>query len=171
MKKMIICQKCNLCNNQLPLLDNNSKADIMWVGLSAKKVDNVNKAIPLSNDTNSGMIIEMIEKKLNNYCFYKTNLVKCLPLDEKGKLRYPNASEMESCVDNLIYEIDKINPKIIFVLGRKTYNFIIKYFKKNNIFIDNIIYIEHPSYIYVYRRKFIDDYLSKVVNIVRNIMG
>lgn len=36
---------------------------------------------------------------------------------------------------------------------------------KNNIDKSKIIYIEHPSYIYVYRRKYIDDYISKVVDI------
>ena len=38
----------------------------MWVGLSAKKVEDVNKTIPLCNDTNSGKIIEEIENKLKN---------------------------------------------------------------------------------------------------------
>ena len=59
----------------------------MWVGLSAKRVDDLNNSIPLCNDTNSGKIIELIEQKLQDLKFYKTNLVKCLPLDENNKLR------------------------------------------------------------------------------------
>ena len=38
---------------------------------------------------------------------------------------------------------------------------------KNNIDKSKIIYIEHPSYIYVYRRKYIDDYINKVVDICK----
>ena len=40
------CKKCKLCKNQRPLLDKNNSCDIMWVGLSAKKVEDVNKTIP-----------------------------------------------------------------------------------------------------------------------------
>jgi DNA polymerase len=170
LKKLSKCNKCNLCNNQKPLLDKVFECDVMWVGLSAKKVDDVNETIPLCNDTNSGKIIEMIENKLSNIRFYKSNLVKCLPLDENNKLRYPSTSEMNACIDNLLLEIKKLNPKIIFVLGKNTYNFIDKYFKKNKIDNSKLIYIEHPSYIYVYKRKYIDDYVDKIVNICSEII-
>ena len=136
------CKKCKLCKNQRPLLDKKSSCDIMWVGLSSKKVEDVNKTIPLCNDTNSGKIIEKIENNSGNFKFYKTNLVKCLPLDKKY-----------------------FKPKIIFALGKKTYNFIHKYFVSNDIDTSNIYYIEHPSYIYIYKRKYIDDYIEKIKNI------
>jgi DNA polymerase len=113
------CKKCKLCKNQRPLLDKNNSCDIMWVGLSAKKVEDINKTIPLCNDTNSGKIIEKIENKLNDFRFYKTNLVKCLPLDKNNKLRYPTIEEMNSCIENLLLEINYFKPKIIFVLGKK----------------------------------------------------
>lgn len=166
MKLIRNCKKCDLCNNQLPLLDNKESATIMWVGLSAKKVDNVLEGVPLNNDTNSGKIIEQIEKQLIGQTFYKTNLVKCLPLNEKNKLRYPTNEEMKKCIQNLIEEIENINPKIIFLLGKKTYDFVIKHFSENNIDTKKIFYIEHPSYIYVYKRKNIDDYIHRVQEIV-----
>lgn len=159
------CKKCKLCKNQRPLLDKNNSCDIMWVGLSAKKVEDINKTIPLCNDTNSGKIIEKIENELNDFRFYKTNLVKCLPLDKNNKLRYPTIEEMNSCIENLLLEINYFKPKIIFVLGKKTYNFIHKYFANNNIDTSSIYYIEHPSYIYIYKRKYIDDYIEKIKNI------
>lgn len=165
---IIKCNNCNLCNNQLPLLDNIKKCDVMWVGLSAKKVQNINNSIPLENNTNSGKIIEQIELKLPKYSFYKTNLVKCLPLDKNNKLRYPTIDEMNKCIDNLIYEIEAVKPKVIFVLGRKNYNYIYKYFKNNNLNTINLIYIEHPSYIYIYKKKYIDDYINKVIAIIKN---
>ena len=163
------CKDCELCKNQRPLIDKCSVCDIMWVGLSAKKVLDVNKTIPLCNDTNSGKIIEEIENRLVGFRFYKTNLVKCLPLAYNNKLRYPTMDEMNSCIKNLLIEIDYLEPKIIFVLGRKTYNYIYKYFVNNGINIDRLFYIEHPSYIYVYKRKFIDDYIEKVMDICKMI--
>ena len=118
------CRKCNLCNNQSPLLDKSKKCDVMWVGLSAKKVDDVDKTIPLCSDTNSGKIIEMIEERL---------------------------------------------PKIVFVLGKNTYNFIHKYFVNNGLAVSKLVYIEHPPYIYVYKRKYIDEYVDKIVSICNNL--
>lgn len=159
------CDNCSLCQNQKPLLDKITECDIMWVGLSAKRVLNINNSIPLDNDTNSGKIIELIENELPNIKFYKTNLVKCLPLDKNGKLRYPNSSEMNACINNLLIEINILHPQIILILGKEAYNFIDKYFTKNNLDKIKLIYIEHPSYIYVYKRKYIDDYITKVTNI------
>ena len=160
------CKKCILCKNQKPLLDKISECNVMWVGLSAKKVSDVNETIPLCNNTNSGRIIESIENRLNYLGFYKTNLVKCLPLDENNKLRYPTTNEMYSCIDNLLLEIKELNPKIIFILGKKNYNFIQSYLKKNRI-NNKLIYIEHPSYIYVYKRKYINDYIDKVTELIK----
>ena len=70
---------------------------------------------------------------------------------------------MEECLENLIYEISLVNPKVILVLGKQAYNFIIKKVK-----IKNIFYIEHPSYIYVYKRKEINSYIEKVKKIIEN---
>ncbi len=170
LEKLKKCNNCSLCLNQRPLLDTSRNCDIMWVGLSAKKVDNISTSIPLDNDANSGKIIELIEDKLPQMRFYKTNLVKCLPLDKNNKLRYPNQEEMNACINNLNLEILELNPKIIFVLGKLTYNFISKYFQKNNLDISKLVYLEHPSYIYVYKRKYIDDYINKIVGICNETM-
>ena len=90
MNKIEKCKRCGLYKNQLPLLDEIKELEIMWVGLSAKKVNNINETHPLANDTNTGRIIEQIENEINQHTFYKTNLVKCVPLNEKTKLLYPH---------------------------------------------------------------------------------
>ena len=163
MNKIEKCKKCGLYKNQLPLLDEIKESEIMWVGLSAKKVNNINETHPLANDTNTGKIIEQIENELNQHKFYKTNLVKWVPLNETNKLRYPTTNEMEECLENLIYEISLVKPKVILVLGKQAYNFIIKKAK-----IKNIFYIEHPSYIYVYKRKEINSYIEKVKKLIES---
>lgn len=121
-----ICTACPLYQNQAPLLDRTSTADIMWVGLSAKKVLNTQTAIPLDQDTATGNIIASIEELLPHYHFYKTNLVKCLPLDDQEKLRYPHSSECDACFANLIYERDILKPKLIILLGKKVGSFVAK---------------------------------------------
>ena len=89
----------------------------MWVGLSAKKVEDVNKNYTQENNTSSGKLIEEIEKKRDDLTFYKTNLVKCLPLNEERKLRYPTENEMEMCIKNLLMEIRELKPRVVFLLG------------------------------------------------------
>lgn len=43
-----------------------------------------------------------------------------------------------------------------------------KNISKNMIDMNKIVYIEHPSYIYVYKRKNVADYVKKVINICRD---
>ena len=62
--KILNCQNCELYKNQLPLLDAIQEADVMWVGISAKKVGK-KKEEPLAVDTNTGIIIRNIICLLN----------------------------------------------------------------------------------------------------------
>lgn len=177
------CKKCSLFMNQLPLLDKIDSADVMWVGLSAKKVADVDLDIPLSADTNSGKLINKIEALVDEVNFLKSNLVKCVPLDDNSKLRYPTNKEMKLCYDNLLWEINLYNPKIIFLLGLNVAKFV---FKNKNIEIKTLdknynylvynyeqsfyIPIHHPSFIYVYRRRDINEYVFKVQEIIHKLI-
>jgi DNA polymerase len=177
------CQNCNLCQNQKPLLDKQKISDVLWVGLSAKEVENVNKNIPLSNDTNTGKIIESIENAFTNIYFYKSNLVKCLPLDDNNKIRYPEKNEMDACFSNLLLEIEMLNPKIVFLLGNKVGDFVKRKFKNKafqksiskkllNI-LDSTIFetVYHPSYIHIYKSKqkhiYIENIQEKITNLFK----
>jgi DNA polymerase len=171
------CNKCELYKNQKPLLDTALKCDVFWVGLSAKQaMSDIEK--PLSATTNSGKVICEIEKKYIKTITYKTNLVKCLPLDDRGKLRYPKQHEMELCMLNLEKEICELSPKVIFLLGNKVTDTVGKYFSikfekikgyeyklykhEDNYFVP----IHHPSYIWVYKRKQMNDYYFGVKNVL-----
>lgn len=175
------CQKCGLCFNQKPLLDKEKECKIFWVGLSAKKV-NSDEEIPLSPKTNTGMLIQKVEELLNEVPSYKTNLVKCVPLDEEQKLRYPNKEEINSCFYNLQKEIDELCPKIVFLLGEKVYSSVEKHF---NIKFDKwdefnysykeykgIYYvpIQHPSYIFIYKRKKVDVYVRSINELINKLL-
>lgn len=177
------CKACKLYLNQFPLYDNKTNADIFWVGLSAVQIDDHNKKnIPLSPTTKSGQLIYTVEESCSNdYTFYKTNLVKCLPLNE-NKIRYPELMEMNKCYPNLLNELDELQPKLVFLLGKQVSDFVLKKngFPANPLGNDYLyktyftghhylIPVHHPSYILVYKRKQIDKYVNGIVNIIKSL--
>lgn len=180
-EEIINCKQCGLCKNQSPLLDNKTACKIFWVGLSAKKISSDDER-PLSPTTNSGSIIKCIEEKFQDVEMYKTNLVKCLPLDDTGKLRYPNKNEILHCLPNLKKEINELSPKILFLLGNKVINAVgtcysIEFEKINGFNYKIVKYqdkyfvpIHHPSYVYVYKRKNLEDYEKAIETILSDIL-
>lgn len=178
------CQKCELCKNQTPLLDTKTECQIMWVGLSAKK-KKTEEEIPLSPDTDSGELIQLIEKAFTDpkVKTYKTNLVKCLPLDSNNKLCYPKKLEIDICISHLLSEIQELSPKIVFLLGEKVYSAVdrklgLSFEKWNNYdFLykekDGVYYVPifHPSYIHVYRRKQTEEYINGVIKIINTLLS
>ena len=155
------CNKCSISCNQKPLVENMKKSDIMFLGISAKMKETEDE-IPLSENTNSGKLIKMIEERLleenSNISCYRSNMVKCVPLNEEGKIRYPDNLEIENCIENLEYELNIVNPKVVVFLGR----LVEKYLKKKIIELGyNVITIYHPSYIYMYRKKEIEKYVEE----------
>ena len=135
--------------------------------------------MPLSTNTNSGKLINSIEFFIPNVSFYKTNIVKCLPL-EGERIRYPSKKEMETCFFHLENEIDSLNPRLVFLLGKQVSEFVlnkfgIKEFTLNDNFeyqsfeIGNISFvpIHHPSFILVYKRKKLQDYMNSIECIIK----
>jgi DNA polymerase len=175
------CQECDLCKNQIPLVQNNTKQiDVFWVGLSAVKAKDESE-IPLSPTTNSGKLIHSIEFTFSaDVSFYKTNIVKCLPLKD-DKIRYPSISEMKKCYSHLETEINTFNPKIIFLLGKQVADFVLNRYNMQVSLDDNFDYnkysieqyrlvpIHHPSFILVYKRKKLSDYLHGIENIIETL--
>ncbi len=140
-----------------------SKIDVMWVGLSAKNDKNGNQLLPLDSSSNSGKVIDMIESRHEHLGFYRTNLVKYAPLDEHGKLRYPNSGEMAAAMPDLIREFREYQPKVIFLLGGRVGDFVQKSLEQNNMPISACIFeVYHPSYVYIYKRKQMENYVREV---------
>ncbi len=172
------CAKCALCTNQKPLLDKVCKGKVFWVGLSAKKIKYENES-PLSSTTNSGKIISQVEERCAGISMYKTNIVKCLPLDDRGKLRYPNKFEINLCISNIDCEITALSPSIVFLLGSLVTEAVGRYFQiEFDSWIDfyykpkqckgiYFVPIQHPSYIHVYKRKSMYDYMCGLESIIR----
>lgn len=174
--KSKICRECGLYLNQLPAVEKAVKSHIFWVGLSAVQFNDDTELLPLPPNTRSGALIESVEEPLKNeISFYKTNLVKCLPLKGDGKIRYPLEHEMEKCFPNFEYELDELNPSVVFLLGRQVAAFVMKKlgfseislseeFKYESFEFGNTTFVpvHHPSYILVYKRRSLDSYIKSL---------
>lgn len=178
------CQKCGLCCNQKPMLDCMDcmkECQVFWVGLSAKMAMSEYE-IPLSPETNTGKVIQSIEETLEEVNTYRTNLVKCVPLNEQRKLRYPSKKEMDCCFENLQKEISMLSPKIVFLLGEKVTSSVEKHLGIKFEEWDEFNYqsrehkgtyyvpVHHPSYIYVYKRKMIEQYAQGIRKVVMSLL-
>lgn len=165
--------------NQLPVLDFLKHSHIFWVGLSAVQFDDGIEHLPLSPSTRTGALISTIEEPLtDNISFYKTNLVKCVPLRENGKIRYPIENEMEKCYSNFQFELETLNPSVVFLLGKQVSTFVMKKmgikniglpenFRYKPIEINNITFVpvHHPSFMLVYKRKHLGSYIKRIQSI------
>jgi len=157
------------------------KANIMWVGLSAKKATGVDDFTPLHADTNTGKLVAEIEAQCPGVTFYKTNLVKFPPLDSKEKLRYPTFEECMLCYSELQNEFQAVDPQIILLLGIRTATFVLK---QCGLQMPKLSYeyqvfkyekrwyapIHHPSYIMVYKRKEKDRYVQAVKAVIERLI-
>ncbi len=165
------CTLCSLYLNQRPLLDTPDTASVMWVGISAKAKQSADET-PLSSDTISGALIKQVEEASPQHTFYKSNLVKCLPLTEKLKLRKPTATEYACCASNLVREIEAINPRFVVFLGEDVRKAFCKHTgismaKPDLTNYFPIIYqgrclvaIPHPSYMSIYKKTQIPLYVK-----------
>ena len=177
-EKIRSCTRCALHQHQSPLLEQEipPTVEVMWVGLSAKLVTGLFEG-PLCRTTKTGQVLERVEEHFPQTSFYRTNLVKCPPIKE-GKLRYPNSGEMAACQSNLELEISRLQPKIIFLLGKLASTHVLTQFRKTRTAVTwyqnyptsggvSLFPVPHPSYIAVYRSNQIEDYIASMVQIVR----
>lgn len=176
-----MCSKCALCKHQPPLIDSTVKCQVFWVGLSAKLLSDMNER-PLSPSTNSGAILTKIEEGCGDLKAYRTNLVKCVPLNAQGKIRYPNKTEINYCISHLDLELRNLSPKIIFLLGSqvteaigKRYGISFQKWSGFNYTFERykdyyFIPIHHPSYVHVYKRKQVSEYISSIENIINQLL-
>lgn len=149
---------------------------IMIVGISGKALKG-KELLPLSRDSRSGSILTPLFEQFERHFFYKTNLVKCHPTLADGKTRYPNKSEISNCKRFILHEINEIKPKLIFLLGKIVTDTIFTEFNKDKYFKyytpifhcgTALCPIHHPSYISIYKRKQMPDYISQLANVIRS---
>jgi hypothetical protein len=153
---------------------NGRKPLVYFVGLSAKPM-----CEHLAPETRTGNIIEQIVDQLPSVKAVKTNLVKIPPIDQEGNLRYPNPTEMQLGWSELQAEMNRTFPNLLVTLGQQVSLFLrsqmgvqpakpqlpsdFSYESYLSQSQSKILSIHHPSFIYVYRRKDIENYVENVV--------
>lgn len=183
-KAIVTCKACSLHRNQCPLVDKflAPRADVCWVGLSAKAQLQPG-ARPLSEETRSGAIIGEIESLFPSLVFYRTNLVKCPPMQNE-RLRYPTTQEMSSCSPNILLELKLTKPQVVILLGRQVIDFFMGMAgltapafdddftyrtQASEIFSAPLLGVHHPSFVNVYRRKRLGEYTNGVARVIKDI--
>jgi len=147
---------------------------VYFIGLSAKPM-----CEHLARETRTGNIIEQIILQLPSIKAVKTNLVKTPPIDHEGKLRYPNPGEMKLGWNELQEEMNQTFPILLVTLGQQ-----VSFFLRSQMGIhpakphlpddfscesylsqssSNILSVHHPSFVFVYRRKDVENYINNVV--------
>ena len=134
---------------------------VVFVGLSNKKDKE-----PFDKTTNSGKIINEIINCLDCECF-KLNLVPFAPLNKFGKLRYPTKEEIQKSLNQFKKTIKRLNPDCIVGLGITVNNELKKIGEYQNI----LIFEKHPSYIYVYKKTYLEQYITNLVDKINKILG
>jgi uracil-DNA glycosylase family 4 len=173
------CKACGLSVYQGPAFDQFKKSHIFWVGLSAVPFEEEEEKLPLSPLTRSGSLVHSIEAPFRTrLSFYKTNLVKCAPLQEE-KIRYPLAHEMEKCFSNFEFELEHLRPKTVFLLGKQVADFVSRKldlpkltlsasYQYESVKLGRIRFVpvHHPSYVLIYKRKSLHDYVEGIQRII-----
>lgn len=152
-------------------MDKKESQSLLWVGISLQKGSNV----ALDEKFASGKLIKKLTDKLPNFIHHKTNLVDFAPLDQNDKLRYPTKDEIKDSFSCLMKQIEVIRPRIIVALGGAVTKSLsdmmevdIEFPKTFDYKVNEgewpVMSIHHPSYISIYKRKKMDDYVNGVVN-------
>ena len=127
---------------------------VLFVGLSNKP--NVE---PFDSSTNSGKVVDSIINKLECDC-HKVNLVNYAPVNENNKLRYPTTNEISAVIPEFMEFVTNLKPDLIVAFG----NVVSNELQKIDMLNCKIIYHKHPSYILVFQRKNLENYISKIVS-------
>lgn len=149
-------------------------SEIFFLWLSHKFWKNWEVLSAFCNSTNSWKIIDKLIDGCLEKSIFRTNLVKWVPLCKKWKLRYPNEDEKSKWLNRLKREISVFKPKMIYLFWKQVSDFVLKNLEIKKIsdneyifFETKLVLVEHPSYIAVYRRKYIGEYIEKIVNQIK----
>ena len=156
------------------------KADVMWVGISMKPLKE-----SLDDSTATGRVVTTIERRLHGHTFHRTNLVKFSPLDNAGRLRLPAAKEIEHGLKVLHSEIDHVRPRVVIALGAIVSKTMIAATEDPSRFDGvgkriryrsyafrgiSLVPVHHPSYILIYKRQRLQDYIAQLTKIIREVL-
>lgn len=93
------------------------------------------------------------------------NLVQWVPLDKNWKIRYPSNVEKKKWYEYIKWLIEKYNPEKIFLFWKQVQDM----FKEDkNKFNGLLWFVDHPSYISVYKKSEEGDYKQYILDSLNN---
>ncbi|NOJ29950.1 MAG: uracil-DNA glycosylase [Nitrososphaeraceae archaeon] len=173
--EVLSCTLCNLSLTRIKAVpgEGTPQSKIMFIGEAPGFVED-NMGIPFVGT--AGKILDKYLKiaGINRSEVFITNIVKCRP----PKNRVPSVEEQKTCFDYLSRQINIINPKIICLLGRVSFEAILsgssilqnrgKIIERNN---KKYFVTIHPAAI-IYNKKLSDIFEKDLIflgTLIRNI--
>ena len=121
------CLNCHLCNlsktrKNVVFGYGNNNSDIMFIGEAPGERED-NEGYPFIGRAGE-LLTKMIESTLpiKREDIYISNIVKCRPPNN----RPPSLEESETCKPYVLKEIDLVNPKLIVVLGKTAFSYLME---------------------------------------------
>ena len=147
----ISCDKCDFCHTRKRIVPGrgNLKSDIVIVG-EAPGADEDKQGRPFVGRSGKLLSQALSDLGIDENNVYITNVCKCRP----PKNRAPSSTEIQACFPYLVEKIIAINPKIVIILGKRTYKNLVNAVVQINTGRDeftivgihtSVVY--HPSYI------------------------
>lgn len=143
---------------------------IFFVWLSSKNDKAGNQLPAFDISTNSWKIIQNIFDTVGQEWIFTTNLVTFTPLKD-WKIRYPTKQEKYQWFQELLEGIKNQKPKIVFLFWKEVSDFVFQQIgwqkiSDTEVLKDWIFFVaaQHPSYIFVYKRKNIEEYVQGIVD-------
>lgn len=117
------CQKCPLAQTRTHAVpgEGNLNAELMFIG-EAPGRDEDTQGKPFVGKAGQLLTKIIHAMKFQRDEVYITNIVKCRPPGNRN----PQGTEIASCKDYLLAQIELINPKVIVTLGRVATDFFIR---------------------------------------------
>jgi len=120
---VVTCQQCALHKERTKALfgSGNQNSDWLIIGDIPSHADDQQGKI--FSDQSGELLIAMLKAiGLNRHQVYLTNTLKCMPANN----REPVETEVESCHQYLLQQIELIKPKLILVLGQSAAQRVLK---------------------------------------------
>lgn len=91
------------------------KVDILFVGDAPSRTED-NVGYPFAGESGSEVRAALAKADLGN-SFALANMVRCRPVNDKGENRPPSVEELAACSNYLRQDIEKLNPRIVVMVG------------------------------------------------------
>jgi hypothetical protein len=148
--------------------------NIFWVGISCQRDASGTAVPPLSEKTPSGRIIDEIIRRCPAATHTKINVIDRVLVNAAGKLRNPTHEELAPALCSTLKRMEEDKEALFVFLGslirsqleRRPPRCKLEEYRLYDLGQARAIFIQHPSYVRVYRYKQLGEYQSRVAELI-----